>query len=192
VSAVPPHRRRCRATVVCALALAGSLLAGCGGGHEPASHPEGSPENPLVGRTAENAREGGREPGYQALVDGQSRAPASRFTPCNLVTGKQARAIVGAPIEPPLDARQGPTCIYRSRDGTSFVTLAVQQLDFGKLRTRIRQREKVDVRGRDAYCGTFGQPMLYLPLPRGEVLSIAGQCALARKFAAQAVSQLPG
>ena len=53
----------------------------------------------------------------EQLVEQQSNKPAKRFTPCNLVTAPQARAIVGAPIEQPFEAPQGPTCIYRSRDG---------------------------------------------------------------------------
>jgi hypothetical protein len=32
--------------------------------------------------------------------------------------------------------------------------------------------------------------MLYLPLPRGRVLSVAAQCPIARRFAARAVRQL--
>jgi hypothetical protein len=182
--------------LICLIALAAvPALAACGSDSDPgASAPKGSPENPLVAEPTGEVNEGtgSGEPGYQQLVDEQSRAPQSRFTPCNLVTQEQARAIVGAPLEQPLEARQGPTCIYRSRDGESFITVAVQQLDFGQLKGQIRQRQKVDVGSRAAYCGNYGQPMLYLPLRGGDVLSVAGQCEVARKFAATALPQLLG
>ena len=179
--------------VLCTIAVAAAAgRAGCGGDADGgASAPKGSPENPLVGKLTGETRESAKaQPGYKSLVDAQSRTPESRFTPCNLVSERQAAAIVGAPIEQPLEAPQGPTCIYRSRDGKSFVTVGVQQVGFDTLMRRLRQREKVDVGSRAAYCGNHGQPMLYLPLRGGEVLSIAGECGVARRFAAKALPQL--
>jgi hypothetical protein len=186
-----------------ALAAAAALTA-CGDDGAP-SAPPGSPENPLTGpstsasasaaggRSNEAAAgENGRQPGYQELVEQQSREPSVRFTPCNLVTGPQARAIVGRPIEQPFEAPQGPTCIYRSRDGGSFVTLAVQPLDFDKLMPTLQQRRRVAVSDRTGYCGHFGQDMLYVPLARGAVLSVAAPCTVAKKFAAKAVQRLAG
>ncbi len=181
-----------RLLCIVVLAVAGAL-AGCGGDSDSGSGaPKGSPQNPLVGKLTEESREGAtaQEPGYQSLVDRQSRTPQSRFTPCNLVSERQAAAIVGAPIEQPLEAPQGPTCIYRSRDGTSFVTVGVQQVSLDSLKGRMRQRERVDIGSRTAYCGNHGQPMLYLPLGPGEVLSIAGKCGVARRFAAEALPRL--
>jgi hypothetical protein len=179
--------------LLCIVAVAAAAgLVGCGGDADGgASAPKGSPENPLVGElTGETRESANAQPGYKSLVDRQSRTPESRFTPCNLVSERQAAAIVGAPIEQPLEAPQGPTCIYRSRDGESFVTVGVQQVSLDSLKGRIRQREKVDVGSRAAYCGNHGQPMLYLPLGGGEVLSIAGECGVARRFAAKALTQL--
>jgi hypothetical protein len=183
-----------------ALAAAAALTA-CGDDRAP-SAPPGSPENPLTGPSSAAAPGSGgrsneaaagaegRQPGYADLVAQQSRRPDDRFTPCNLVTGPQARAIVGGPIEQPFEAPQGPTCIYRSRDGDSFVTLAVQPLDFDKLRSALQQRRRVAVSDRTGYCGHFGQDMLYVPLGRGGVLSVAAPCALAKQFAAKAVKRL--
>jgi hypothetical protein len=202
-----PHRRRAaRLLCVIALALAAALLAACGSDPAPKATP-GSPEHPLVaqpttvplgaGRSNEASHATGRaapgaavKPGYQKLVEQQPSKPRSRFTPCNLVTQAQARAIVGEPILEPLEATQGPTCVYRSRSGKSFVTVAVQSLAFEKLQPRIRHRHRVTVSDRTAYCGSFGQPMLYVPLSRGRVLSIAAPCAVAKRFAATAVRQL--
>lgn len=180
--------------LLCIIAVAAAAgLVGCGGDADSgAGAPKGSPQNPLVGELTGDAREEAstQQPGYKSLVDRQSRKPDSRFTPCNLVSERQAAEIVGAPIEQPLEAPQGPTCIYRSRDGKSFVTVGVQRVSIDSLTGRLQQREKVDVGSRAAYCGNYGQPMLYLPLSGGEVLSIAGECGVARRFAAKALPQL--
>ena len=191
---------------LCLLALAGAALAlhACGGASDPPAAP-GSPEKPLVaeqtrlggaasseGRSNEAAAAGSRvTPGYEALVEKQSRHPRSRFTPCNLVTPEQARTVLGAPILDPVEAPQGPTCIYRTRDGRGFVTVAVQSLRLDTLMPRLRLRHRVAVAGRTGYCGTYGQPMLYVPISHGRVLSIAAPCAVAKRFAIRAMRRLP-
>lgn len=120
----------------------------------------------------------------------QKALPASASRPCSLVTKAQARAILGAPILEPLQAPLGPTCIYQAKSGNPYVTLAVQTVDFMKLRRQIGTTRAVSVAGRTAYCGTLGKPMLVLPLARRRVLSIAASCALARQFAAKAAAHL--
>jgi hypothetical protein len=193
---------RVRPLCLTALATIGAALTACGGS-SPTPPAPGSPEKPLV---AEQTRLGGvdatgrsneaagsvsqAKPGYDALVKKQPRHPRSRFTPCNLVTVAQARAIIGAPMLDPVEAPQGPTCIYRTRNGKSFVSVAVQANDFNKLKPRLRLRQRVAVANRTAYCGTYGQPMLYVPLSGGRVLSIAAHCAIAKQFAIRAVRQL--
>jgi hypothetical protein len=67
----------------------------------------------------------------------------------------------------------------------------VQTVDFDKLKPRLRPRQRIAVTGRTAYCGTYGQPMLYVPLSGGRVLSVAAHCAIAKQFAIAAVRQLP-
>jgi hypothetical protein len=194
-----------RPLALAALAAATIGVTACGGGGSPPPAP-GSPEKPLVatqptpgggtagGRTNEAAaaktKTKATTPGYDALLNAQSSHPRSRFTPCNLVTRRQAQAILGAPLLDPVEAAQGPTCIYRSKNGRSFVTLAVQALDFAKVKPRLRVPRRVTVGDRTAYCGTYGQPMLYVPLSGGRVLSVAGRCAIARRFASRAVRQL--
>jgi hypothetical protein len=195
--------------LLCLLALssAGIAVTACGGSSTPPPA-SGSPQKPLV---AEQTRLGGADqtgrsneasaspsasasaakPSYDALVKKQPSHPRSRFTPCNLVTPAQARSIVGAPILAPVEAPQGPTCIYRTRNGKSFVSVAVQTVDFDKLKPRLRPRQRIAVTGRTAYCGTYGQPMLYVPLSGGRVLSVAAHCAIAKQFAIAAVRQLP-
>lgn len=192
-----------RPLALVALATVAIAVTACGGDAKPPAAP-GSTEKPLVGRqpTPGGGTAGGRSneaaasgakaktPDYGALLDSQSSHPRSRFTPCNLVTEKQAQGILGVPLQDPIEAAQGPTCIYRSKDGRSFVTLAVQSLDFAKLKPRLRLPRRVTVADRTAYCGTYGQPMLYVPLSSGRVLSVAGRCDIARRFAGRAVRQL--
>jgi Protein of unknown function (DUF3558) len=186
-----------RLLCLCALVSAVLAVAACGGSSKPKPAP-GSPERPLVaeetrlgggGSEASSARQAA-QPGYESLVKKQSSHPRTRFTPCNLVTAEQARSIVGAPMLEPVEAAQGPTCIYRSRDGRSFVTVSVAPMDFGKVKAQLNRPHRIDVASRTAYCGTHGQPMLYVPFRDGRVLSISGQCPVAKRFAAKAVKQL--
>ena len=200
-----------RSLSLIALLLMAALLAACGGQSKP-KPPPGSPDNPLVAQAPKDTVTQGRlneaapaakgagaegakpkadaQPGYQKLVERQGSKPRSRFTPCNLVTKAQAGAIVGAPLQDPLEAPQGPTCIYRSQDGKRFVTVAVQSVAFSKLKHRMHKRQQVDVSNKTAFCGMLGQPILYVPLSGSRVLSVAAPCQVARKFAARAVLRL--
>jgi hypothetical protein len=183
-------------------ALAAASLTGCGSSDPPPAAP-GSADNPLqaqapeAGATAPDADsfvgEGEQrstvKPGYKALVDRQSRRPRNRFTPCDLVTAAQAGAILGAKVRV-TEAPQGPTCIYQTPGVDGFVTLAVQATAITQLKRNMRGVRRVQVSDRDAYCGTYGRSMLYVPLSRGRVLSIAAACPVAQQFAATAVRQL--
>jgi hypothetical protein len=129
-------------------------------------------------------------PGYKALLDNQASKPRHRFTPCNLVTGREARDIVGEPMEVPVEAPQGPTCIYRPRAGNDLIALAIQDTSFTKIKRRMDDLRRVDVSDRTAYCGTYGQPVLYVPLGAGRLLSVNADCDIARGFAVKALSHL--
>ena len=183
--------------LLCPLALtaAAALLAACGGGSEKHAAP-GTPQNPLVARDTPGAKAQSSEagssnaPGYQKLLERQSKKPQSNFTPCNLVSKAQAQAIMGARIVDPLEAPQGPTCIYRTRDGKNFITLAVQPVKFAKLKRQLADRKPVAISNRTAYCGRYGQSMLYMPLSGGRVLSVSARCKLAKQFALTALGRL--
>jgi hypothetical protein len=120
----------------------------------------------------------------------QKALAPSASRPCSLVTRAQAKAIVGAPILEPLQAPQGPTCIYRTKSGKPYITVVVQTVDFAKLRKQIHNARTVSVASRTAYCGTYGKPMLFLPVAGGRVLSIAAPCGMAQRFAAKAAPHL--
>jgi hypothetical protein len=168
------------------------LLAGCGGDAET-SAPPGSPKNPLVGKTpSENEGASEKKPGpsFDTIVQNQSSKPQRRFSPCNLVSRSQAKAIVKAPVDELVEAPQGPTCIYQSPESASFVTLSVQPGAVDQLKRRLGDRKAVDVADRTAYCGRLGQPQLYVPLSGGRVLTVSARCAVATRFAATALRQL--
>jgi hypothetical protein len=194
------HVRTIRTPLSLAVLGAAALLSACGGSSDQPA--PGTPGNPLVAQSSE-APQGARRneaaapgaaerdaPGYKKLLERQPRAPRSRFTPCNLVPERQARAIVGAPIEQPFEAPQGPTCIYRSRDGKRFITLAVQSVDVNRAKRQLRERRRVDVSGHTGYCGRLGQDLLYVKVSRGRVLSVAAPCTVAKRFAVEAVQRL--
>ena len=183
-------------TLIVIAALAAALSA-CGDAGQPSAAPDvqvGKLTGTGAGGRSNEADSGTtpQKPGYKQLLERQSSKPATRFSPCSLVTRGQAGAILGARVLAPFEAPQGPTCIYRSKSGHAFVTLAVQPLDFDTARRRLRGGAAVDVAGRSAYCGRAGQPTLYVKLPRGRVLSVSATCSIAQKFAARAVAQLRG
>lgn len=189
-------------TALCALAI-----AGCGGdGTKPQAAP-GSPENPLTATQPGDASipatgavvpegEPSKQsadppaPGYETLLDRQSVKPRERFTPCNLVTAREAEAIFGEPMRVPIEAPQGPTCIYRPREGGALVALAVQARSLQEIRPRMQELRRVDVSNRAAYCGRYGQPVLYVPLGGGRLLSVNAECDVARGFAVKALQRL--
>jgi len=120
----------------------------------------------------------------------QKTLAPSASRPCSLVSKAQARAIIKTAILEPLEAPQGPTCIYQTKSGKPYVTLTVEKTSYARLQGQIRKRRSIAVADRKGMCGTFGRPMLYLPLGSGRVLSVAAPCALATKFAARAISHL--
>jgi hypothetical protein len=175
-------------------AVLAAAVAACGGQERPKAL--GSPENPVVakpsktpGATSETAAE---PAGFKTLVDGQAkvRVPRDAGNPCALVTRAQAQGILGAKLLDPVVAPQGPTCLYRDRSGQRFATISIQSLSFKALRPRVRRLERVDVSGHTAYCGVYGQPMLYLPISGARLLSVAAPCKIAARFARRAATQL--
>jgi hypothetical protein len=188
-----------------ALVSMGVALGACGADKQEAAAP-GTQQRPLVGKIEPETQSGRKNettqtaakaakataaaeeaPGYSKLLQRQTKKPRSTFTPCNLVSPSQARAILGGEIQAPLEAPQGPTCIYRTKSGSSFVTVAVQSVKLSQLTRRMHGRRMVSVSERPAYCGVYGQPMLLAELPGDRVLTIGARCNVAKQFAARAV-----
>ncbi|HWI71937.1 MAG TPA: hypothetical protein VNT55_08285 [Baekduia sp.] len=131
------------------------------------------------------------DPSYQKLLEQQTRKPASRFTPCNLVRRSEAAAILGVAVRPLVEAPQGPTCIYRAAKGTGFITISVQKAALSKLRKQMRHVKPVAVAQRDSLCGTVGRPALYVPVSSARVLVVTAPCGVAKQFASAAVPRIP-
>jgi hypothetical protein len=176
------------------LLVVAALLAGCGGSGEPAAPaPLGSESNPAPARADEPGAEGAAgagEPGFSALLEQQSGKPRDRFSPCNLVSRRQAGTLLGEAVRAPVEAPQGPTCVYRTERGNRLVTVAVQALPFDRVARKVRDSQRVQLARHTAVCGTFGQPVVYVELPRRRVLSITAPCAVGLRFATTALREL--
>jgi hypothetical protein len=184
--------------VVLAVAV---VAAGCGSQDTTKPKgPLGSPDNPVPARAeAESSAgsEGGAatKPGYAKLLERQRKAttkPRSRFTPCNLVSRAQARAYLRTAVDDPVEAPLGPTCVYRSSNGRSHVTLAVTNQRFSQAVAELDGAAALRVAHRRAACGRVGGPKLYVSLTGGRVLAVEGPCVTALKFATAAVGRLQG
>jgi hypothetical protein len=117
------------------------------------------------------------------------RAPGPS-DPCTLVSRAEAQTIVGAPIDKPLEAPLGPTCIYRPASAKNLITLTVESMDVAKITAHIRNRRHLDVSGHAAYCGNYGQPTTFVQLASGRVLTVTAPCAIGVRFAAKALPRL--
>ena len=197
--------------VFIAALTASASLAGACGGSSPMQAPIGSPESPQRAErnpVAESARgpradrapvaggsaadDGSAVSGYDRIVGSQSRWPKRRFSPCNLVTRSQVEAIVGESLAAPIEAPQGPTCIYRRRSGKALITLAMQSTRLEALAPQLKGARRSDVGSRTAYCATRGQAVLYVGLPRARVLTVVAPCDVARRLAMRATARLVG
>jgi hypothetical protein len=199
---------------ICAILLAGTtlLIAACGASSSTAGTTVASSGDPraaanptvssyskahhdVVSSAAVKHRPRHGTGGAEVNDDNPGQADAgSRPTvgqdPCKLVPQAQAQAIIGKPIGKPTEAPLGPTCIYRPVGADSLITMTVESTNFAGIRAHIRHRTQLDVSGRPAYCGTYGQPTVFVPLASGRVLEITAPCAIGTRFAATALPRL--
>ncbi len=126
------------------------------------------------------------------IDDEVSTTGAKALDPCSLVTRAQAQAILGKPVGQPLDAPQGPTCIYTPQGARGLVTVAVIATDFSTLKPQahLRDRMSVTVSGHAAYCGVAGSPTMVVPLSPGRFLTVAAPCPIAASFASAALNHI--
>ena len=128
-------------------------------------------------------------PSSQAPTAKDAEATKSAH-PCTLVTKSEAQAIIGQPIEAPQEAAQGPTCIYKTPDSATFITVAVLDQRFGQIKNLISNLSPVPGLGHEAYCGSYGRPTLYVVLSTDSLLTITAPCPAAEKFAMKALTRL--
>lgn len=197
-----------RCVVLAAAAL--GLLAGCGGSSPassattPAQSASNAPGSQASARTSSDVVTNGtitHRPlhgtgGNQSNDDNPGKAdsggqPASgQSNPCKLVSRAQAQAILGRPLDAPVEAPLGPTCIYQPTGAKSFVTVALESRSFAVLEPSIRKRKRFQIDGHTAYCGDYGQQTTFVPLANGRVLSVTAPCAIGRLFATDALPRL--
>jgi hypothetical protein len=132
-------------------------------------------------------------PAQPGTVDDEVNSSGARtLDPCTLVSRSEAQTIVGQPLAAPVDAPQGPTCIYRPIGGKLLVTLALQSTNFSKIQpqAQLRDRTPVSVRGHAAFCGLTGGPTLIVPLANGRFLAVTAPCPIAAALASRALARL--
>jgi hypothetical protein len=200
------HPSRCltAATIPFAALL---LLTGCGGGSGTSST---SAASTTTSTSASTHASRSSQPVGRDLLHKSSHSPvpargvgtapndevnasgAKPSNPCALVSQSEAEAIVGKPVSRPVEAPQGPTCIYEPQGAKSFITLAVESTNFSKVKpqAQLHGRISVTVGGHVAYCGTIGNQMLIVPLSSGKFLAITAPCPVAASFATKALNRL--
>ncbi|HWY18964.1 MAG TPA: hypothetical protein VNY27_09680 [Solirubrobacteraceae bacterium] len=141
-------------------------------------------QRPLRGTGGSEAND--ENAGRTGSADGTAGGP----NPCKLVSKAQAQAIVGVPIATPQEAPLGPTCIYQARGGKETITVAVESLEFAKIRSKIHGTMRATMGGHTAYCGDYGRPTTFVPLTQGKVLNVSAPCAIGTRFAEQALRRL--
>jgi hypothetical protein len=146
-----------------------------------AGHVGPTSHRPLKARTQEGA-----------IDDEVSATGAKRLAACALVSRARAQAILGEPVGRPVEAPQGPTCLYRPRGARRLVTVAVIATNFSSIepQAHLKDRMSVTVRGRPAYCGVAGAPTMIVPLATGRYLTVTAPCPIAASFAAAALSHI--
>jgi hypothetical protein len=123
-------------------------------------------------------------------ADSGKGTAVSQVNPCALVPKADAESIIGAPLDVPRVAPLGPTCIYQPRGAKNSITLSVEAINFSQIKPHMRKVTQVQVRGHAGYCGEYGQPMTFVPLPNGEVLNVTAPCSVGALLAAEAISRL--
>ena len=124
--------------------------------------------------------------------DESSATGAKPVDPCTLVSRSEAQAIVHTPVARPVEAPQGPTCIYEPQGAKNFITLAVESTNFSKVapQAQLTARVTLKIAGHTAYCGKAGLEMMIVPLTIGKFLAITAPCPVATSFAGAALKRL--
>ena len=179
-----PRTRSRRLTWPAAAVCAALLIVTACSGHS-ASH--SSSQAPV---SAKNTTSSSEPAPARATTTTAAATAAKSANPCTLVTKAEAQIIIGRPIEAPQEAAQGPTCIYRTPDSATFITVAVVTQNFGQIKTLIKNLNQVSGLGHEAYCGDYGRPTLYVLLSTNTLLTITAPCPAAERFAVKALARL--
>lgn len=132
-----------------------------------------------------------------AESDDDNAGGAKPANPCQLVTLSEARGITRGAVVGRTEAPLGPTCVYRVRGGkraarpvAQDITLAVERRA-SSLPTRSTNRTgRMDLSGRTAYCKQLKPDVLLVPLSGGRELNVRAPCAIAARFAIDALRRV--
>ncbi len=121
--------------------------------------------------------------------DEVSETGASEEDPCRLVSLDQASTILGGGVRASVGS-QGPTCIYVPKGPAPQMTVAIEQTSLQALRSHASRATRVSVGSRAGWCLRYGSTGVVASLPDGNVLHVTGPCALASRFATQALERI--
>jgi hypothetical protein len=110
--------------------------------------------------------------------------------PCGLLTAAEAQLILGSAVRPPRQAPLGPTCILESSAGSVLATISIQTGSIAQIQPRVRDLTTSTISGRSSYCGTLGQPTLWVPLDATRMLVIAAPCSSAQALAGKVLPRI--
>jgi hypothetical protein len=115
---------------------------------------------------------------------------ANMVNPCTLVSQAEARTITGEALGAPVEAPLGPTCLYMTPGHKTSITLTLEPINFAQVKAHVRHTQRLDIQGREAYCGNYGRPTVFVPLNGGQMLTVTASCTVGRQFAATALARL--
>jgi hypothetical protein len=110
--------------------------------------------------------------------------------PCGLLTAAEARSILGSAVRPARQAPLGPTCIFASTAGSVLATLSIQTGSIAQVQSRVRNLARATAAGHTTYCGTFGQPTLWVALNATRMLVVAAPCPTAEALATKVLPRI--
>jgi hypothetical protein len=191
--------------------LAALVLAACGGSSSSSSsaqltqgpvqvaHPK-TPVPKFVGVNRDTVSASrkhpvkARPPQAGTADDELNSTGRRKLDPCTLVSRAEVQTVLHQRVGTPIDAPQGPTCIYKGQHTKGQITIAVNSNPFSKVKpqAQLRGRSSLKVAGHTAYCGTAGAQTMIVPLAEGRSLTVVAPCPIAAALAAKALAHING
>lgn len=194
-----PIRQRARtwAVSIGLALLAAALLSACGSGSDStdsshivsSSDPVSDANQPSVPQTTWPGPNSSSATPPGAAAGSETGEATAQADPCGLVSKGEAATILGGSVRTSL-GRQGPTCIYAPEGSGPQMTLVVERSSLPGLKRNASEATPMQVGGTSGWCLRYGSTSVVASLPDGNVLHVTGPCALAARFAAQALGQL--
>jgi hypothetical protein len=68
--------------------------------------------------------------------------------------------------------------------------MAIERIKFNQIEPLVQDLVAVDGLGRQAWCGSYGRPALFVVLDSNRFLNITARCDIAKQFAAKALPRV--